>query len=90
METVPIKLNNCQTSSFLFVTSIYVEFLKHIENVHYFKNKIYFSKKSKLGPIGFNCIMEIHLHALPNSHQIIPQGTNREITSFIKLDVSGE
>lgn len=37
METVPIKLNNCQTSSFLFVTSIYVEFLKHIENVHYFK-----------------------------------------------------
>lgn len=34
--------------------------------------------------------MEIHLHALPNSHQIIPQGTNREITSFIKLDVSGE
>ena len=61
-----------------------------IQNVHYFKNKIYFSKKSKLGPIGFNCIMEIHLHALPNSHQIIPQGTNREITSFIKLDVSGE
>lgn len=49
-----------------------------------------FNKKSRLGPIGFNCIMEIHLYALPNSHQIIPQGTNREITSSIKLDMSGE